>query len=241
MGSLQPQPALARGEHVRIDWLLLAPVDLLPDPPGAESHQVVRFVGDSGIFKSALLADRPSLALLRLPPGSATDIDLVASERRRRTTLRAVLVNPRRAVTERLDALRLGFDEAFDDGIDRDELEARLILLVAQAGRGRTHELAVTSDVVLDTEARQLRVRGGPVHLRPKEFGLIQVLANHPGQTFTRRQLLDRAWGTDHGGDQRTIDVHIRWLREKVEEDPDQPRWLLTVRGVGYRLAPPER
>lgn len=74
------------------------------------------------------------------------------------------------------------------------------------------------------------------VHLRPKELRLVQLLATHPGRVFTRRQLLDRVWGSDHAGSPRTVDVHVRWLRQKVEPDPHRPQHLRTVRGVGYRF-----
>ena len=65
------------------------------------------------------------------------------------------------------------------------------------------------------------------------------MLAAHPGRAYTRRQLLDRVWGPDQVGDPRTVDVHIRWLRSKIEPQPDRPTHLVTVRGVGYRLDPP--
>jgi two-component system response regulator RegX3 len=65
------------------------------------------------------------------------------------------------------------------------------------------------------------------------------MLAAHPGRAYTRRQILDRVWGADHDGDPRTVDVHVRWLRSKIETDPEHPIHLVTVRGVGYRLDPP--
>jgi DNA-binding response OmpR family regulator len=74
------------------------------------------------------------------------------------------------------------------------------------------------------------------VHLRPKEFGLLAMLAGHPGRAWTRRQLMDRVWGPGHAGESRTVDVHVRWLRSKIEPDPAHPVRLVTVRGVGYRL-----
>ncbi|MBA3851001.1 MAG: winged helix-turn-helix transcriptional regulator [Chloroflexi bacterium] len=98
------------------------------------------------------------------------------------------------------------------------------------------HRLRVSDGIDLDLDSRELRRDGRAVHLRPKEFGLLDLLARHPGRTFTRRQLLDRVWGSDRDGDPRTVDVHVRWLREKLEEDPEHPRLLMTVRGVGYRL-----
>ena len=98
--------------------------------------------------------------------------------------------------------------------------------------------LAVTEDTELDLVAHEVRRGGSIVHLRPKEFQLLAMLAAHPGRAYTRRQLLDRVWGPGHAGDPRTVDVHIRWLRSKIESQPDVPNHLVTVRGVGYRLDP---
>ncbi len=86
-----------------------------------------------------------------------------------------------------------------------------------------------------------MRRSGTLVHLRPKEFQLLSVLASHPGRAYTRRQLLDQVWGTGHDGDPRTVDVHVRWLRSKIEPRPEAPVHLVTVRGVGYRLDPEGR
>lgn len=72
--------------------------------------------------------------------------------------------------------------------------------------------------------------------MKPKEFELLAFLLRHPDQVFSRDQLLDQVWGYEIGGDTRTVDVHIRWLREKIEEEPSKPTYLETVRGVGYRL-----
>jgi DNA-binding response OmpR family regulator len=80
--------------------------------------------------------------------------------------------------------------------------------------------------------------RGGKyVALKPKEFELLRFLARHPGQVFTREQLLDHVWGHGFVGENRTVDVHVRWLREKIEASPSEPALIETVRGVGYRAA----
>jgi len=74
--------------------------------------------------------------------------------------------------------------------------------------------------------------------LKPREFDLLTHMAGNRGQVFTREQLLDQVWGYHYEGDTRTVDVHIRWLRKKIEEDPSAPKLLQTVRGVGYRFSP---
>jgi two-component system phosphate regulon response regulator PhoB len=93
--------------------------------------------------------------------------------------------------------------------------------------------------VELDLQAYELRGAGGPRRLRPKEFQLLALLATHPRRAFTRAELIERIWGRSFAGDPRTIDVHLSWLRAKVEADPEHPRHLVTIRGRGYRFDPP--
>ena len=102
-------------------------------------------------------------------------------------------------------------------------------------------ELPVAEGFDLDLVGRRLRHDGRPVHLRPREFELLATLASNPGRAFTRAQLIALAW--DPGGQigPRTVDVHVHWLRAKIECQPRQPIYLVTVRGFGYRLDPPSR
>ena len=101
--------------------------------------------------------------------------------------------------------------------------------------------LPVADDLELDLAAHELRSGERVVHLRPKEFGLLALLATHPGRAYARRELLQRVWGPGTQTGARTVDVHVRWLRSKIEPDPERPIHLVTVRGVGYRLDPPRR
>jgi DNA-binding response OmpR family regulator len=99
--------------------------------------------------------------------------------------------------------------------------------------------LAIGEDLQLDLAAHELRRGTQVIHLRPKEFGLLALLAAHPGRAYTRRELLHVVWGPAHIGGPRTVDVHVRWLRSKIETQPSSPALLVTVRGVGYRLDEP--
>lgn len=229
------------GRAPTFEWLVLA-----VDGPAVELHAItggngVRVVPEVETFVALLEQARPRIALLAMPPGGLHETQLLARERRRRHGLRIVQLAPPEAVNARLDALRLGFDDAFPSSIGSAELGARLALLDERARARPERTLPVADGCELDLLAHQLRRDGQLVHLRPKEFDLLAVLAGHPGRAWTRRQLLDRAWGRDHDGDPRTIDVHVRWLRSKIEAAPERPVHLLTVRGVGYRLDPPGR
>ena len=184
--------------------------------------------------------DRPHVVVVCAPPATAAVVEAVAAVRRRRLGLRCVLVNATAAMDERLRALELGYDAALPADTPRAELGGRIAIL-ARAGpsRGTTRaRIPIGDGAELDLSRGCLLRDGRQVHLRPKEFHLLETLARHPGRAFTRGELLDRVWGQGHEGNPRTVDVHIRWLRAKVERDPDAPMHLVTVRGRGYRLEP---
>ena len=88
----------------------------------------------------------------------------------------------------------------------------------------------------MDETRRTVLLKGEPVNLTHKEFDLLVFLVKNAGQVFKREQLLDKVWGFDFAGDTRTVDVHISWLRQKIEDDPKHPRRLVTLRGVGYKF-----
>ena len=93
-----------------------------------------------------------------------------------------------------------------------------------------------TDGIEVDVGRHSASLNGASLTLTPKEFDLLAFLLKNKGLVFTRDQLLEKIWGYDYAGDTRTVDVHVRWLREKIEDDPAKPRRLVTVRGVGYRL-----
>jgi DNA-binding response OmpR family regulator len=92
----------------------------------------------------------------------------------------------------------------------------------------------------LDPRTRILRKRGEALHLRPKEAKLLALFMRNPGRVISRRELMQKVWETDYMGDTRTLSVHVRWVRQKIEEEPSSPRYLRTVRGVGYRFETPD-
>ena len=94
----------------------------------------------------------------------------------------------------------------------------------------------MAGDLELDLSSHTLKRAGEPVELKPRAFELLALLMSHRGRVFTRDQVLERLWGIDYIGDARTVDVHIRWIREKIEKDAGRPTRIVTVRGVGYRF-----
>jgi DNA-binding response OmpR family regulator len=235
------EPGVDLGQR-RTTWLVLA-----TDGPALELERFappsarVQAVADPAVFASLLHDGRPRIAIVATPPAADGDVELVARERRRRSSLRTIRLSAPADATGRLHALRQGFDDALPQSIDAHELAGRAAWLEEQTRARSGVSVEIADGLELDLIAHELRRDGRAVHLRPKEFQLLAMLAAHPGRAFTRRQLLDRVWGLDQIGDPRTVDVHVRWLRSKVEREPERPVHLVTVRGVGYRLDLPHR
>jgi DNA-binding response OmpR family regulator len=238
-----PRGSRTLGQPPRIAWLILAssgPCILLADE---RPDIVIQVVSETRQFRDLLLAERPVIVVVAQPPAGPEDLALVADERRHRPRLRAVHLAPPDASAMRLVALALGFDDALTAETSPSELAGRLALLEGRArvDADRGSLLPIGDDLDLDLASRELRHPAGAIHLRPKEFGLLALMAAHPGRMFSRRELLDRVWGVGHPSGSRTVDVHVRWLRSKIEPDPDVPVRLITARGMGYRFDPPQR
>ena len=104
------------------------------------------------------------------------------------------------------------------------------------AGQLAQHERMVFEKLIIDARRREVSVDGNLLHLKPKEFELLTFLARNRGIVLSRDLVLERVWGWDYDGGSRTVDVHVRWLREKIESDPANPTRIITVRGIGYRF-----
>jgi two-component system response regulator RegX3 len=169
-------------------------------------------------------------------PDADAGLRAMTSLRSARAEARLLFVTPPEAEAERLAALEAGVDEVATRPISINELAARMRLLLRRARPLRRTRLAVGDGLELDLDRRQLLRDDEWIHLRPKEAKLLELFARSPGRVLTRDHILERVWGPNHDGDPRTVDVHVRWLRAKIEPDPHEPVWLLTVRGVGYRL-----
>ncbi len=147
------------------------------------------------------------------------------------------------ALSEEIDrvlGLELGADDYLSKPFSSRELLARIKALLRRVefdtARSNQNEQIEFADILIDLNRRQVFKGGKEVALRFKEFELLSLLVVKAGDVVTRAEIFDKVWGTDWLGDMRTLDVHIRWLREKLEDDPSEPRCIQTVRGVGYRL-----
>ena len=147
------------------------------------------------------------------------------------------------ALSEEIDrvlGLELGADDYLSKPFSTRELMARIKALLRRVefdtARTAQNEQIEFADIMIDLNRRQIFKSGKEVALRFKEFELLSLLLLKAGDVVTRAEIFDKVWGTDWLGDMRTLDVHISWLREKLEDDPSDPRLIQTVRGVGYRL-----
>jgi len=142
--------------------------------------------------------------------------------------------------TDKIVGLEIGADDYMTKPFSLRELLARVramlrrVEMAVQPAGGE--KVLIVDDLEIDIARHQSFLGGTALELSPKEFDLLAFLAKNKGFVFSREQLLDKVWGYDYAGDTRTVDVHIRWLRQKIESDPAKPERLVTVRGTGYKL-----
>ncbi len=182
---------------------------------------------------------RPDLVILdlMLPGMSGTEI---CRTLRSRSEVPIIMLTAREAEVDRVVGLELGADDYVTKPFSTRELVARIKAILRRAPMVETVEAEApveASGVRVDRMRHEVQVDGDVVDLPPKEFELLAYLVEHAGRVLTRGQLIDEIWGSDYVGDTKTLDVHIRRLRTRVERDPHAPARIQTVRGVGYRFA----
>ncbi len=201
-------------------------------------------------FEAAVVTDGPSalaefdrsgadivLLDLMLPGMSGTD---VCKQLRARSAVPVIMVTARDSELDKVLGLELGADDYVTKPYSARELIARIRAVLrrgAEPEEGGAGEVVLESGAVrMDVERHVVSVDGRPIALPLKEFDLLEYLMRNKGRVLTRGQLIDRVWGADYVGDTKTLDVHVKRLRSKIEGDPANPVRLLTVRGLGYKL-----
>ncbi|MEX0755546.1 MAG: response regulator transcription factor [Actinomycetota bacterium] len=196
---------------------------------------------DGSSALDAFDATVPDLVLLDLMLPRVDGLEVFRRIRASRERQPVIMLTAKGEETDRVVGLELGADDYVTKPFSPREVVAR-VRAVLRRSNGSPSELVPDvlrlGDLTIDGPRREVTQRGEPAHLTRKEFDLLQVLASSPGVTFTRTQLLEEVWDFAWDGDTATVTVHIRRLREKIEDDPSQPRHLLTVWGVGYRFEP---
>jgi two-component system, OmpR family, response regulator RegX3 len=164
----------------------------------------------------------------------------VCKQLRKTSQVPVIMLTAKDTEIDKVLGLEIGADDYVTKPFSTRELLARIKALLR-----RTSPEGATGDGVLegggvrlDPDRHEVTVRGAPVQLARKEFELLELLMEHPGRVLARETLIDRVWGSDYFGDTRTLDVHVKRLRSKVEADPHEPAHLVTVRGLGYKFVP---
>jgi two-component system, OmpR family, response regulator ResD len=195
--------------------------------------------GDGDRARELIEASEPSLVVLDVMlPG--TDGLALCRWIRSRSSLPVILLTARGDEVDRIIGLELGADDYVTKPFSPRELAVRVRTVLRRLGpQAPGEERLAAGDLVIDAATREVTKAGQPVHLTAKEFDLLRFLAAHPRRVFSRDQLMSRVWGYEAAYDTGTVTVHIRRLREKLEENASRPRLLQTVWGVGYRFCPP--
>jgi two-component system, OmpR family, phosphate regulon response regulator PhoB len=180
----------------------------------------------------------PDLLILDTALPDMNGLDVCRQLRQQRYGLPILMTSTKSSELDRVVGLEVGADDYLIKPYGIRELVARCRALLRRRQRPTAPAEATLSfqDLVLYPDSCQVTRNGENLALSPKEFRLLELLMRHPRRVWNRDQLLERVWGQDFVGDTKTVDVHIRWLREKIELDPSQPQYIQTVRGFGYRL-----
>ncbi|MBK9142696.1 MAG: response regulator transcription factor [Candidatus Melainabacteria bacterium] len=181
--------------------------------------------------------ERPDLVILDLMMPGIDGYEVCRRVRSVDKKTPIVMLTARTSEIDTVVGLELGANDYVAKPVRLRELVARVKAHLRETPDSKPDPAGIKlGELFIDTDSRTVRVEDRQVDLTFKEFELLLALARQPNRVFSRDQLFSQVWGSDFLGESRTVDVHIRYLREKLEENPSQPRHILTVRGVGYRL-----
>jgi two-component system alkaline phosphatase synthesis response regulator PhoP len=206
-----------------------------------EGYEVAA-VGDGEAALEAARNERLDLVLLDVMLPGMSGVEVLRVLRRDGVSTPIIILSAKGGEIDRVVGLKIGADDYITKPFSRPELLARIEAVLRRGRResrdqGERQERLQLDHIEIDVARREVRIDGEPVHLTTKEFDLLAHMAAHPGRIFTRDQLLARIWGYDYAGDERTVDVHVSWLRGKLRSSNGH-NYFRTVRGVGYAFAP---
>ncbi|HEU4356286.1 MAG TPA: response regulator transcription factor [Actinomycetota bacterium] len=189
--------------------------------------------------RSALESGAPDVILLdvMLPDGDGRDL---AREVRKTSDVPIIMVTARGEEIDRILGLELGADDYVVKPFSARELAARIRAIMRRGHPTQRRERIEVGDLALDPASRTLTKAGAPVELAAREFDLLHMLMANAGQVVRREDIMDEVWDPHWFGPTKTLDVHISWLRKKIEDDAAHPRFITTVRGVGFRFISPD-
>ncbi len=156
---------------------------------------------------------------------------------RKESSVPVLMLTAKTQEVDKVIGLELGADDYMTKPFSIRELSARIKAILRRSETPlETSDKLVSGDLVVDLKEHKVKLSDKEIELSPKEFDLLAFMVRHKKRVFSRSYLLDKVWSYDFEGDERTVDVHIRWLRQKIETDPSQPKRLLTIRGFGYKF-----
>lgn len=210
----------------------------------SEGHQVLQSATGAEALRLLGVLDAPAaqIDLVILDIG-LPDIDglQVLSQLRRISSVYVMVVTARAEETDKLVGLNVGADDYVTKPFSVREIAARIKAVFrrmdASSGEGEDEAIRV-GDLAINLAAREVTIAGEPVELSALDFDLLTALATRPGRVWSRTQLLEKVWGYDFYGDERVVDVHIRTMRKALGDEAAEPRFIATVRGVGYKFLP---
>ncbi len=178
------------------------------------------------------------LVILDLMLPQINGLDICRLVRHQGNPVPILMLSAKGSETDRVLGLEVGADDYLSKPFSMRELVARCRALLRRQRLITTTEPPVLNykEITLYPQECRVLVRGEEVNLSPKEFRLLELFMSYTRRVWSREQLLDQVWGPDFVGDSKTVDVHIRWLREKLEQEPSRPEYIVTVRGFGYRF-----
>ena len=201
-----------------------------------ESFRVLE-AADGEAALEAARTGRPDLIVLDLMLPGLSGLE-VCRILRKETRVPIIMLTAKDAEVDKIVGLETGADDYVTKPFGMPELMARVRALLrrAEPGADDVPDVVESGDLRVDLARREVQRGGSPLRLKPKELDLLGFFMRRRGRAFSREELLQQVWGYEFADDTRTVDVHVRWLRQKIELDPAQPSRLITVRGVGYRF-----
>jgi two-component system OmpR family response regulator len=204
-----------------------------------ESYDVVSATDGAQALEVAR-REKPDLIVLDLMPPELSGYE-VCRILRKETAIPILMLTAKTEEVDKVVGLEIGADDYVSKPFSMRELLARIKALLRRGEMKKPQSVddkqpIEIDDLKIDIARHQVFLGGLTLELTPKEFDLLTFLARNKGYIFSREQLLNKVWGYDYAGDTRTVDVHVRWLRQKIEREPSKPKLLVTVRGAGYKL-----
>ena len=192
--------------------------------------------GKSGL--ETFRKEQPDLIILDWTLPDLQGVDILKQVREEQDFTPVIMLTGRTAKEDIVEGLTAGADDYVTKPFTWEELLARIssVLRRAQQVAQTPGKRLRFGDIIMDTASHRVWLADKELSLSPREYALLEIFMNNPRRVYSRDDLIERVWGLDYDGDTKTVDVHICWLRQKLEEDPARPKVLQTVRGFGYRL-----